>query len=179
MSNRVIGRIVLTGGPSTGKTAVIERLAIKGYDIIKEAARPTIEFLREHEPEKLNNDFLQKLIETTQLQDFVRNQNGIFDRGLPDQIGYRYHYGLPVLPSLAAKCEKYKYDKVFFFPIWPEIYKKDEVRVEDLEEAQKISNMICLAYKISGYELIEVPKTNLNLRVNFIEKHLKQTTNEH
>lgn len=167
------GRVLFTGSPGSGKTSVLEQFALKGVNVIPEVARPLMDIMHAHEPEKFQRKgYLQDVIETLQLRDFVANTDAIFDRGLPDQVAYRMFFDVPILPSFATRCHTYKYDKVFLFPYWEEIYVNDKVRAETKEEAQRLDSLTRMAYKLAGYDIIEVPKMSVNLRVKFIEKQL-------
>ena len=61
---------------------------------------------------------------------------------------------------------------IFLFEPWKEIYKKDENRVEDFSDAQKISPFIVKTYRKSGINMIKVPNFSIEERVKFILKNL-------
>ncbi len=63
---------------------------------------------------------------------------------------------------------EYKYDLIFLFEPWKEIYKKDDNRIEDFSDAEKISPFITSIYKQSGIEMIKVPNISIEERVRFI-----------
>lgn len=170
-------RVVITGGPCSGKTSLIDAISEQkqinevlwaDYNLIPEIARPILQFMREYEPEKLEGEYLQEVIETLQLKSWVDNKEAIFDRGLPDQIAYRQFLDLSLPLHVINRCNKYRYDKVFYLPYWPEIYKSDEVRKETPEEAKAISWLIKSAYNICGYKVIDLPKVSIIDRVTFI-----------
>ena len=62
----------------------------------------------------------------------------------------------------------YKYDLIFIFKPWEEIYKKDETRIEEFSEAKKISPFIYKVYNNAGIQIIEVPNLSIEERVKFI-----------
>mgnify|MGYP001421591474 CR=1 FL=1 len=64
--------------------------------------------------------------------------------------------------------ENYKYDLIFIFQPWEEIYKKDENRIEEFSEAKKISPFIYKVYDNAGIKIIEVPNLSIQERVKFI-----------
>ena len=51
---------------------------------------------------------------------------------------------------------------IFFFPSWKEIYIKDDNRIEDYEEAMKISPFIYQIYDESSILSVEVPNISIN-----------------
>lgn len=175
-------KIVFTGPPGSGKSSVFKYFENhKFYFTAPEVARDWIDWFKAHEPYNLpwnNREYFQQLIETHQVKawiersDYNKDSPVIFDRALPDEIGYRCYLKMDVPERLQKACkEKYRYDKVFYFPYWDEIYMSDETRVETKEEAQKIDSALRFGYLECGYELIEVPKGTIEERIDFIKKH--------
>lgn len=164
-------RVVLTGTACTGKTSVTDELKRLGYHIIEEPARILIEHFQENDPSKLpwnNRHIFQKEVETMCIENHANNESGFFDRSLVDELGYRKHYGVDIPKEFYNKILEIRYDKVFFFPPWREIYKKDKVRVEDLDLAEAISKSIYEGYGIAKYDVIVMPKISVEERVKFI-----------
>jgi predicted ATPase len=171
-------RIVLTGPPGSGKTSVIEELEANlppdWAVFVPEVARGMLAFLREYEPHKMSMTYIQDLIETLQLKGWADNSYyAFFDRGIPDQMAYRTLYGLRIPEVLVQNAQKYRYDKVFFFPFWEEIYKQDDVRRESTKDAKHIDRLIQSAYRTAGYELEVVPRASIEDRANFIMSHIE------
>ncbi len=75
----------------------------------------------------------------------------------------------------AAHNLKYN-QKVFVTPPWEEIYCNDSERKQTFDEAALTYNHIVEAYAYSkyGYELIEIPKTDVKNRVEFILQHVNK-----
>lgn len=169
-----MSRIVLTGGPGAGKTSVIEILSKKGFNIIPEPARTLIDFYKLNSPELLpaiskeNRNKFQSAIEEKTINDYINNQNGFFDRSILDEIGYRTRYNIEISNNLNIAAKKYRYDQVFIFPFWEEIYKNDDVRHESSEEAKIICKFLHTTYVNYGYSPIIVPKMDVKSRVEFI-----------
>lgn len=172
-----MSRILLTGSPCSGKTSVLkaleESLPPDYATFIPEAAREYVSFLKQYEHYKLDDRmYLQNLIETMQIKAWVENPNGIFDRGIPDQMAYRSIFNMKVPEVLFNSAKKYRYDKVFYMPFYPEIYQQDEIRRETLKEAQSIDTWLTWAYSVTGYEVMEVPKIPVDERIEFILSHI-------
>ena len=102
------------------------------------------------------------------IENHANNESGFFDRSLVDELGYRKHYGVDIPKEFYNKILEIRYDKVFFFPPWREIYKKDKVRVEDFDLAEAISKSIYEGYGIAKYDVIVMPKISVEERVKFI-----------
>ncbi len=174
-------KIVLIGGPGTGKTSVIRAIENKGYTCFHEISREVtaqaqqegIEQLFLKEPllfsEMLMTGRVQQYLESDEVDD----EYVFFDRGIPDITAYMDYKGTPYPERFTLKNEDFKYDAVFYFPLWKEIYKQDNERYESYEEALAIHEGLRKTYKKLGYNLIEVPKEGVGERVDFILDHLK------
>ena len=174
-------KIVLIGGPGTGKTSVIRALEDEGYtcfheisrSITADAQKKGIEQLFLEDPlmfsEALLNGRVQQFIDAEDIdEEFV-----FFDRGIPDITAYMDYKETPYPERFTIKNEDYKYDAIFYFPIWKEIYKQDNERYESYEEALEIHEFLRKTYKELGYNLIQMPKTGVGERVDFILDNLK------
>lgn len=169
-------KIVITGGPGTGKSSIINNLEEKGETCLHEISRQvTLEAKKEGIDQLFLEKpllFSQKLLEG-RLEQFLKadtmNADYIFlDRGLPDVLAY-LDYFTTIYPELFhTTCNEYRYDKVFILPPWKEIYTSDNVRYESYEEALKISSYLYSTYKKYGYDPIEVPKLAIEDRTEFI-----------
>jgi len=174
-------KIVLIGGPGTGKTSVIRALEDKGYkcfhevsrEVIAQAQREGIEQLFLKEPllfsEMLMNGRVQQYIES----DEINEKYIFFDRGIPDITAYMDFKNTPYPERFNLKNEDFKYDAIFYFPIWKEIYKQDNERYESYEQALEIQQALSDTYSNLGYQLRHVPKESVGARVDFILDYLK------
>lgn len=169
-------KIVLIGGPGTGKTTVLEALKIKGYCCFDEISRAVtlkaqqqgIEQLFLTEP-LLFSKMLLEGRETQYIQASQRKEPVIFfDRGIPDVHAYM-NYFKTVFPRLfLEKSKHYKYDLIFHFSPWKDIYITDNERYESFEEATSIDGFLTKAYIDLNYKIINVPFGTVDERTNFI-----------
>jgi len=167
---------VLTGGPGSGKTTLIEALGATGHAVAPEAGRGII---RHHMavggPALPWNDpalFAElMLIWEMRSHEAARAGTGpvFFDRGVPDVIGYLRLTGLPVPPHMQKAAEQFRYNpNVFILPPWPEIFTQDAERRQDLGEAQRTYEAMVEVYRDCGYELIEIPRLPVEERLRFM-----------
>ena len=173
-------KVVLTGGPSTGKTTLIHRLDALGHDCKYEISRQVIIDNRKKGIEQLFLTdplaFSQALFEGRKEQ-YIMSQSSIqnlvfFDRGLPDVVAYMDYLNQPT-PSLFLKdLYRYPYDVVFILPPWNNIYVQDNERYESFEQGQTIHKFLTKWYKNLGYKPIDVPEGTVDARINFIISHL-------
>jgi predicted ATPase len=168
---------VITGGPSSGKTTLIDHLAQQGFYIAPEIAREHIErFLANnhtfedlrHETKRLQRDILAAALKRE--RKLPPTQEIFFDRGTTDSVGYFHYYGMETHQIIPA-CQYHHYKKIFYCHPLTLIY--DEVRIEDTAAARKISDLIYNAYKNMGYQLIELPPISVEERVRIILSHLE------
>ncbi|MEY0452306.1 AAA family ATPase [Proteus terrae] len=57
---------------------------------------------------------------------------------------------------------------VFIAPPWPEIYTQDQERKQTEKEAEETYLAMIAVYRKYNYNLIEIPKIEINDRANFI-----------
>lgn len=97
----------------------------------------------------------------------------IFDRGVPDVIGYLRLMKLPVPVHMDNAAKHFRYNRrVFVAPPWPAIFKQDAERKQSLEEAEATYHAMVETYSRYGYELISLPLAPIEDRVQFVIKHL-------
>ncbi len=170
-------KIVITGGPGTGKSTVITELEKRGYAVQPEVSR---EIIREAKEQGIDQLFLedpllfsQKLIEGRVEQyhqaDRMNAEVVFFDRGIPDVIAYLRYSKTPVPPDFQRAAEEHPYDQpVFVMPPWEEIYTTDFERYESFNQAQLIHNRLVNMYMDLGYFLIFVPFGTPEKRTDFV-----------
>lgn len=174
-------RIVITGGPGTGKSTLIKLLEKSGYPCLHEVSREVILQARKegHEQLFLNNPILfsKKLIEDRvsqfhQVTDF--DQEVVFyDRGLHDVVAYLNYIDSNFPEEMHQACKDHCYDQVFILPPWKEIYTTDNERYESFHEAEKIYFHLENTYKNYNYSPVEVPKLPVEQRLSFILENVK------
>lgn len=173
-------RIVITGGPGSGKTTLIEALAAAGHAVEPEAGRAVIRDQQETGGEGLPWRDRARFAEFMLDRDIAAHGRAaeadepvFFDRGIPDVAGYLTLCDLPIPPRLdeAARTLRY-HDAVFIAPVWPEIFEQDAERRQDLAEARRTWEAMAAVYPAYGYRLVELPKASTADRVALILRSL-------
>lgn len=167
---------LLIGGPSTGKSTVLEALSDRGYwcfseisrEVTLEARQLGIEHLFLDEPLKFSEMLLKGRIKQFEEAETKDTHHVFIDRGIPDVTAYMDHFVETYPDEFVKANQNYRYDNVFLFPIWNDIYTQDNERFEDLELAKSLQEALKKTYQDLGYELIEVPKSKINKRIDFI-----------
>ncbi len=169
-------KIVLIGGPGTGKTTVLNALKEKNFFCFDEVSRAVtlkaqakgIEQLFLTEP-LLFSEMLLEGREEQFLEAQKSKENIIFfDRGIPDVYAYLNYFKTEYPSLFVDKSKKYAYDLVFHFSPWEEIYITDNERYESFEESIVIDNFLVNTYSELGYKIINVPFGSVDERTNFI-----------
>lgn len=173
-------KIVITGGPGTGKSSIIRRLEAQGHECLHEISRQvTLEAQKQGISQLFLEQpllFSEKLLEGRIVQhkeaDMLPASTIFIDRGLPDVLAYMDYFKTSYPPRFQEACKNHSYDKVFLLPPWEEIYISDNERYESFRESLRISRFLKQAYKTFGYDPIEVPKEPIEHRTDFILSHL-------
>lgn len=168
---------VITGGPCTGKTTVVNLLAQRGYKTTIEHARHyidtqkisgrTVEEIRQNKKE-FQLGVLNMQIEEEGKLDV--NELVFLDRALPDAMAYYQFLGLEYDDRLIEQCNKYCYNKVFILARLP--LTNDYARLEDEAEQIRIHNLIIKVYQSFPCPIVHVPVLPAEERVDFILKHI-------
>jgi predicted ATPase len=172
--------IVIVGGPGTGKTTLIEGLLGRGYCCYPEISRAVTLEARAEGIEQLFLEnallFSELILEgrKKQFHDALQEPHEFvfLDRGIPDVLAYMHYIGDAYPPFFDEDCRHHRYDEVFILPPWQEIYVSDSERYENFEQAEIIYNHLLETYEKYGYNLIEVPKTTVEERLDFIVKKI-------
>ena len=170
---------VLTGGPGSGKSSVIQALAARGHAVVGESGRAVIRQQRAAGGDALPWADRLRFADRMLARDLrahaaaPRDRTVFFDRGVPDIAGYLALCGLPVPARLRRAVDVCRYaDKVFVFPHWPGIYAHDAERRQGEDEALATLHAVVAAYRDRGYATIAVPRLSVERRADFIVSHL-------
>lgn len=166
---------ILTGAMGSGKSTLLQALMAHQFTCVTEPARPILAEQKSIDgtgiPGKDEKLFVELMLSRAIFQyNQMQTHQGpvIFDRGIPDNIGYADLFGLEI-PSTHNASQKYRYNQcVFFVPGWAEIYKTDDERIMSFEAANQFGNNIRDIYLNLGYKLIDVPFESAEIRAQFI-----------
>ncbi|ARC38458.1 ATPase [Paracoccus yeei] len=168
---------IVTGGPGSGKTSLIGALARQGFRSMPEAGRAIIRDQVRIGGSSLpwsDRSMFAELMLGWELRSWheARALDGpvLMDRGIPDVIGYLTLCGLPVPAHVEAAASLYPYNKrVFIAPFWDAIFTQDSERRQDRQEAEATGRVMAQTYARLGYQMIELPRTSLEDRADFVK----------
>lgn len=164
--------IIISGGPGSGKSTLIEQLQKNAYTCYSEVSRQII-----IEQQAINGTLMpwNNLIEFAEecykrmfnLHSLEISRLTFCDRGIPDISAYLYASNYP--DKMKYKNARFLYNSnVFICPPWKEIYTNDPQRPQSYKESVMLYQSICNIYASLGFNIIEIPKLNIEERMNWL-----------
>lgn len=171
---------VITGGPSTGKTTLLEELAKRGYKTIPEVARVVIDegIAAGNTLDEIRGDeqlFQEEVARRkADLEKRLQPNDTLFlDRGMQDTLAYMRIYDYPIAPWLLQLCEGAHYKTVFLLePVGD--FTQDYARTEDAFTRERLQKLLEMAYTEYGMEPVRVPAMSPSSRADFILSNIKK-----
>lgn len=173
-------KIVITGGPGTGKSSIIKELEKNGFFCFHEISREITAKAQKQGIDQLFLEkpilFSEKLLKARIGQYIKASKNqGIkvfLDRGIPDVVAYMDFFGTSYPEMFNEACRNYRYNDIFLLPPWEKIYETDNERYESFEQACLIYDFLKKTYITFGYSPIEVPLDSVKIRCEFIVSNI-------
>jgi predicted ATPase len=167
---------VLTGGPGSGKTTLIEALGATGVRTSPEVGRALIREQLASGGDALPWADQRAFADLMVVREVAAHQAAltsgavtVLDRGVPDVVGFLRVSGLPVPSNIDAAARACRYNsRVFIAPFWAEIFTVDDERKQSPDVAEATFDVMVDTYLFYGYELIELPRVSVAERVAFI-----------
>jgi len=168
---------VVSGGPCSGKTTLIQLLKQRGFPVVHEHARQRIDReLRNgmtlDEVRRDQYEFQRGVLEM-QLEhesNVPPEQLTFFDRGIPDTLAYSRFHGLPPDAYIAEAVAHCAYHQVFMLDLLPLV--GDYARTEDTAAQTEIQQLLLEVYTSLPFPLVQVPVLPPDERVEFVLAHL-------
>lgn len=149
--------IVITGGPSVGKSTLLNELRSCGYTVVSEQATAVIKEGKILPWE--NRDLFQREVLKRQLeaeQPYRDSNEVVFvDRGVFDGEAY-YLCDAIKPPSFFNELSGHPYQKVLLLEHLG-VFVHDGVRFENLTYTKQITEVLQVVYQSRGYQVIRIP----------------------
>ena len=167
-----IFKYVLTGGPCTGKTTLLNFFGQQGYQTVSESATIIMQQEREKGNVRPWDDliYFQTLLLNKQIEMESKLQiwpQAFADRGTLDGLAYCKLFNTHPPAELIKRASENRYAGVFMLDFLP-FYTLEGVRFESARSAYKIQNLLKQTYQEFGYQIIEVPVFEIGIRAEFI-----------
>lgn len=173
--------IVITGGPGSGKTTLIQALAARGHAIVPEAAIQVIEELNAERGvdgqrawRRANlRAFQQRVLQCQErFEDEARASDAervYLDRSRMDGLAYYRHFGETPPAELLASIDSVRYDAVFLLDTLAHFDERGASgRSSDRAESIALRDRLLQVYRDYGYEPVFVPERSIEERVEFV-----------
>lgn len=164
---------VMTGAPGAGKTTLLEAAAAAGYATSPEVARRILQQpggmdLRARDP----LGFAEAMTAAHAREFEAAQRRGglvLFDRGLPDVVGFLDVSGLPVPAGIDRTVRALRYaGPILRAPAWAEIYTQDPERIQDWDQAVASDEAVTAAWRRYGYDVTNLPFVPVDRRLAFL-----------
>ena len=170
--------LVITGGAGSGKSTLIAALAAHGFAHMPEAGRAIIQDQLAIGGSALpwtDRLAFAELMLGWEMRSHCAALEPpgpvLFDRGVPDVVGYLRVSGLPVPAHVARAAQTFRYNRrIFIAPPWPEIFTQDAERKQSIVEAEATYRAMVEVYGGLGYELVPLPLVPVSERVQFVRE---------
>lgn len=168
---------VITGGPCSGKTTIVNLLTERGFKTTIEHARhyidtqladgKTVKEIRKHQA-----DFQLKILNLQIEQEASLSPEDVvfLDRAIPDARAYYRFLNLPEDDELTKMMAIVSYKKIFILDYLPLV--EDYARREDAAAQKKIHRLITDVYESLPFPVVHVPVLLPEERVEFILNNL-------
>ncbi len=166
-------RVVITGGPGAGKTALLNELSRLGFATVDDTPRAIIRARRARglsprpPPLEFADAVLHREIE-------LYNQHGgegltFFDRGVIDALLMVSHAAPERRAEVAALAADHPYHRVaIFLPPWEAIYVNDEERDHPFSHAVRVYDALAAWYGACGYDVTPLPNVPVAERCQLV-----------
>lgn len=168
--------IVITGGPSVGKSTLLNELRKNGFAVVSEQATEVInegKILPWENRNLFQREVLRRQLEAEAL--FHDSNDTVFvDRGVFDGEAYYLCDGIEP-PSVFKELSTMQYSKVLLLePLG--VFVQDGIRFENMEFTVRITRVLHEVYSAKGLEVIRIPAETVQRRLQLVLSSVGEET---
>ncbi|MEO5494532.1 MAG: AAA family ATPase [Sphingomonas sp.] len=160
---------MISGCSGGGKSTLLEELARRGHQVVREPGRRIIADVRAGRNGALPWDDPAGSARHAMAMSIADHEaaDGLtfFDRGIVDAA---VALQACASESAAALVARYRYDRLFLAPPWPDIYETDADRRHSLAKALSDYDRVAAAYRTAGYDAVILPRDSVSARADFV-----------
>lgn len=167
---------IISGGPGSGKSSLLASLVAQGWKAMPEAGRAIIRdqvLIGGSALPWADRLAFAELMLGWELRSYheaiSHNCPVVFDRGVPDVIGYLRVCGLEAPRHMLNAAGQFRYNKrVFLAPPWKDIFHADDERKQSWTEAVATFDCMVATYEELGYAIVLLPLAPVAERAAFV-----------
>ena len=180
--------VVISGGPGSGKTSLIEHLESLGYATVPEAGIQIIDELnrqhgvpgqiawRQRHPGDFQRLVRARMVALEAACTIPAGEFGFCDRGRPDALAYAEFFGIEIDSDLRAFVEGRRYLRVYLLDTLSCFEERPATgRTSDRQRSVRIHDLLDKAYRSQGYAPCPVPELTIEDRARFVLAELGKT----
>lgn len=173
-------RVVVTGGPGSGKTTLVEALGRRGFATVPEAALQVIAAINavrgvegQKEWRRRFRGAFQRAVLERQIQleaEVEPGADAFFDRGRLDGVAYCRFHGVEMPPDYLRRAAEGVYDRVLVLETLRGFDPRAATgRTSDRAESVALGALLEAVYREAGYPVERVPElAGADERVAFV-----------
>ncbi len=169
--------VVLTGPPSSGKTAVLNALAALGYRTSADVSRAYLESRvkdgqGKYEARKDAQALQEALLWNMLIAEgaLPTGETVFLEYALPDNLAFWELERVELTTDVWRAAVRFRYRHVFLFDALP--LEEDHIRIEDAAYQQGLTTKLGSVYEALGYHFTVVPAAELEERISLILSRL-------
>ncbi len=178
-------KIVLTGGPYSGKSTLAGALTELGFALVPEAAIQVIDALglelgmeRARSWRAENHVEFQLRIVRLQLRLEAEAEHSgaelaVCDRGVPDGLAYMRHWRVGPPAELVEAARRARYERVFLLDTLSGVRPRPESGRVDEHDSLRVRDLLAQVYREHDHEPVPVPERSVAERIELIRSDLE------